>query len=105
MVSLFPIKTFNRRHNGLREDIAKKIEQMKPVFIRFPGGCIIEGTSLETMECWKDSIGPIEQRIDPSHEANRSYGLGFHEYFLFIFRKYLQFIHTRDPGKNRFNYR
>lgn len=60
MVSLFPEKTFKRRRNGLRQDIAEKVAALKPAFIRFPGGCIVEGEHLEDRYQWKHSIGKIE---------------------------------------------
>ncbi|MDE6381167.1 MAG: carbohydrate binding domain-containing protein [Muribaculaceae bacterium] len=85
MVSLFP-KTYNDRENGCREDLAMMLEGLKPKFVRFPGGCYIEGDgTLEGQRRfeWKKTIGPIEER--PGHfNANWGYpstdGLGFHEF-------------------------
>ncbi|MDE5795181.1 MAG: carbohydrate-binding protein [Muribaculaceae bacterium] len=85
MVSLFP-KTYMDRENGCREDLAKMLEGLKPKFVRFPGGCYIEGDgTLEGQRRfeWKKTIGPIEER--PGHfNANWGYpstdGLGFHEF-------------------------
>lgn len=90
MVSLFPAKTFRERPNGLREDIAKLLADMKPKFMRFPGGCLVHDGSLnpndrDSMYRWKNTIGPIEQR--PARRNNWRYnqtlGLGYYEYFLF----------------------
>lgn len=85
MVSLFP-KTYMDRENGCRIDLAKMLEGLKPKFMRFPGGCYIEGDgTLEGQRRfeWKKTIGPIEER--PGHfNANWGYpstdGLGFHEF-------------------------
>lgn len=84
VVSLFP-PTYKNRPNGCRPDLAKMLEDMKPAFFRFPGGCFVEGTSRNNKDNrfeWKKTIGPIEER--PGHEnVNWNYmvsdGLGFHE--------------------------
>lgn len=90
MVSLFPVGTFRGRSNGLREDIATLLAELKPKFMRFPGGCLVHDGSLNpddrnSMYRWKNTIGPVEQR--PSRRNNWSYnqtlGLGYYEYFLF----------------------
>lgn len=60
-ISLFPRKTFKSRPNGLRADLAQAIADLKPKFMRFPGGCLVHGHGLGNMYRWKDSIGPIEQ--------------------------------------------
>lgn len=57
MVSLFPTDTYQGRVNGLRADLAEKLEALQPKFLRFPGGCVVEGVSLELAYDWKDSIG------------------------------------------------
>lgn len=85
MVSLFP-ETYKNRENGCRRDLAEMLERLQPKFMRFPGGCYIEGDgTLEGQRRfeWKKTIGPIEQR--PGHfNANWGYpstdGLGFHEF-------------------------
>ncbi len=90
MVSLFPLRTFRERTNGLREDIAVMLADLKPKFMRFPGGCLVHDGSLNaedrnSMYRWKNTIGPIEQR--PARRNNWRYnqtlGLGYYEYFLF----------------------
>ncbi|CAM4083346.1 carbohydrate binding domain-containing protein [Paenibacillus alkaliterrae] len=90
MVSLFPAKTFRDRPNGMREDIAAMIAELKPKFMRFPGGCLVHDGSLNadernSMYRWKNTIGDIEQR--PARRNNWRYnqtlGLGYYEYFLF----------------------
>ena len=92
-VSLFPVKTYKGRENGLREDLAKALEDINPGVFRFPGGCIVEGTDLATRYAWKNTVGPVENR--PLNEnrwhytfTNRyfpdyfqTYGLGFFEFF------------------------
>ena len=95
MVSLFPERTFKRRRNGMREDIAEKVAALQPAFIRFPGGCIVEGEHLADRYQWKHTIGNIEERRQnsnrwqdaikhlPSPSYHQTYGLGFFEYFQF----------------------
>ena len=92
-VSLFPVKTYRGHENGLRMDVAKALEDLHPGVFRFPGGCIVEGTDLDTRYQWKNSVGPVENR--PLNENRwhytftqryfpdyfQSYGLGFFEYF------------------------
>ncbi len=92
-VSLFPVDTWKGHQNGMRKDIATALAELKPGVFRFPGGCIVEGTDLETRYQWKNSVGQVENR--PLNEnrwhytfAHRfypdyyqSYGLGFFEFF------------------------
>ena len=61
-ISLFPVKTWKGRENGLRVDLAQALYDLNPGVFRFPGGCIIEGNSLETRYQWKNSVGPVENR-------------------------------------------
>ncbi|BCJ94927.1 alpha-N-arabinofuranosidase [Anaerocolumna cellulosilytica] len=89
-VSLFPKDTYKGRRNGLRKDIATKLEELKPKFMRFPGGCLVHDGSLDpaardAMYRWKNTIGPLEER--PARRSNWGYnqtlGLGYYEYFQF----------------------
>ena len=92
-VSLFPRHTFNNRLNGLRADLAEALKALKPGVFRFPGGCIVEGTTIETRYQWKNTVGPVENRPFNINRWNytfphkkfpdyyQSYGLGFFEYF------------------------
>ncbi|HEU5395910.1 MAG TPA: alpha-L-arabinofuranosidase C-terminal domain-containing protein [Verrucomicrobiae bacterium] len=84
-VSLFPRKTFRDRPNGLRPDIARMIADLHPGFMRFPGGCVVEGATPENAYDWKKSIGPVEQReeIWNAWDYRRTHGMGFHEYLQF----------------------
>ncbi len=84
-VSLFPQKTFKNRKNGLRADLAQVLADLKPRFIRFPGGCVSHGNGIENMYRWRTTIGPLWER---KHQSNiwgyhQSKGLGFYEYFQF----------------------
>lgn len=93
-VSLFPVNTWKGHENGLRKDLAQALADIHPGVFRFPGGCIVEGTDLDTRYDWKKSVGPVENR--PLNENRwqytfthrffpdyyQSYGLGFYEYFL-----------------------
>ncbi len=84
-VSCFPVNTWNNRPNGLRSDIAKMIADMKPAFVRFPGGCVVEGGSPEMTYRWKDGIGPVEERYERWNAWNyrRTHGMGALEYLQF----------------------
>lgn len=89
-VSLFPEDTFMGRRNGMRKDIALKLKDMKPKFMRFPGGCLVHDGSLNpedrnSMYRWKNTIGPVEERPARRNSwgYNQSLGLGFFEYFQF----------------------
>lgn len=108
MVSLFPADTYKGRENGLRNDLAAMLEELQPKFLRFPGGCVIEGYNQETAYSWKDSVGagsdelPLEfngtygdvaarkqginiwtdiNAADDEWPGFMTYGLGFYEYF------------------------
>lgn len=85
MISLFPEKTFKNRPNGLRADLAQILADMKPRFIRFPGGCLVHGDGLGNMYRWKNTIGPLEQRKEQRNiwGYNQTAGLGYFEYFQF----------------------
>lgn len=94
MISLFPKDTWKSRPGGLRADLVQLLADLKPGFIRFPGGCIVEGRDLANRYQWKKTVGKIEDReliINRwnTEFANRStpdyfqsFGLGFYEYFL-----------------------
>lgn len=104
MISLFPSETYKNRENGIRKDIGEYLEALSPKFMRFPGGCAIEGTFVDNQYSWKDSIGngltftvngeettgDIAARplgVDIWHASQSdpyymTYGLGFYEYFL-----------------------
>jgi alpha-L-arabinofuranosidase len=93
MISLFPQHTWKERPNGLRADLVQLLADMKPGFIRFPGGCIVEGRELATRYQWKKTVGPVEDRKvivnrwntefahRPTPDYFQSFGLGFYEYF------------------------
>ncbi|OLF18034.1 alpha-L-arabinofuranosidase C-terminal domain-containing protein [Actinophytocola xanthii] len=95
MVSLFPRDTFRNRPNGMRRDLAEKVAALRPGFLRFPGGCLVNTGSHYGYEApnwerrrsyqWKDTIGPVEQRATNANfwGYNQSYGLGYYEYFQF----------------------
>jgi alpha-L-arabinofuranosidase len=83
MVSLFPENTFKNRENGLRQDLAQAIADMKPRFLRFPGGCITHGAGNANAYRWKNTVGDVAQR-KPNWNLwgyHQTYGLGFFEYF------------------------
>lgn len=94
MISLFPQKTWKNRPGGLRADLVQLLADLKPGFLRFPGGCIVEGRELATRYQWKKTIGKVEDREviinrwntefahRPAPDYFQSFGLGFYEYFL-----------------------
>jgi len=85
MVSLFPQNIFKNRSNGLRADLAQTIADLQPKFMRFPGGCLVHGDGLGNMYRWKNTIGPVEQRIEQRNiwGYHQTAGLGYFEYFQF----------------------
>ena len=92
-ISLFPVNTFKNRENGMRRDLAQALADLHPGIFRFPGGCIVEGTDLDTRYQWKNTVGPVENRplnqnrwehtFDYRYYPDyyQSYGLGFFEFF------------------------
>jgi alpha-L-arabinofuranosidase len=93
MVSLFPVDTWKHRPNGLRKDLVQLLADMHPGFLRFPGGCIVEGRQLATRYRWKTTVGDVAERrtlinrwndefdFRPAPDYFQSFGLGFYEYF------------------------
>lgn len=93
MLSLFPDDTWKNRPGGLRADMVQMLADMNPGFLRFPGGCIVEGYQLSTRYQWKKTVGPVEDRhliinrwnTEFAHRLTpdyfQSFGLGFFEYF------------------------
>jgi alpha-L-arabinofuranosidase len=92
-VSLFPENTWKKRPGGLRADMVQALADLKPGFLRFPGGCIVEGSELDKRYQWKQTIGPVEERPllinrwnyeflhRPAPDYFQTFGLGFFEYF------------------------
>lgn len=93
MISLFPQDTWKGRKNGLRKDIVQLLYDLHPGFLRFPGGCIVEGRTLARRYQWKKTVGDIKDRELLVNRWNtefqyklapdyyQSFGLGFFEYF------------------------
>lgn len=94
MISLFPQDTWKGRKGGLRKDLVQLLADLKPGFVRFPGGCIVEGRTLAERYQWKKTVGKVENRQQivnrwnmefkhrPAPDYYQSFGLGFYEYFL-----------------------
>jgi alpha-N-arabinofuranosidase len=84
-VSLFPTKTFKSRPNGMRLDLANYLADLKPAFVRWPGGCFVEGISVQSAPNWKRSLGPLEKRSGTyspwGYWSND--GIGYHEFLQF----------------------
>lgn len=93
MISLFPSDAWKNRPGGMRGDMMQLLADMKPGFIRFPGGCIVEGRDLANRYQWKKTLGPIDERHliinrwntefarRPAPDYFQTFGLGFYEYF------------------------
>lgn len=92
-ISLFPQDTWKGRKGGLRKDLVQLLADMKPGFVRFPGGCIVEGRTLAERYQWKKTVGKVENREllvnrwnmefshRPAPDYYQTFGLGFFEYF------------------------
>ena len=80
MVSLIPVKTW--KGHGLRPDLAESVDALKPAFLRFPGGCWVEGDDMAHMNHWKKTIGDVDVREPLWNIWNyfATHGLGYHEY-------------------------
>ena len=81
MVSLVPQDTY--KGHGLRKDLAETIAELKPKFVRFPGGCMLHGQGLDNIYHWKESVGPLKDR-KPAYNIwnyHQTRKLGFYEYF------------------------
>lgn len=85
VISLFPKNTFKGHKNGLRKDLAETVAGINPTFMRFPGGCVAHGDGLGNIYKWKNTIGPLESRVQQRNlwGYHQSMGLGFFEYFQF----------------------
>ena len=85
MVSLMPQDTY--KGHGLRKDLAQALADLKPKFMRFPGGCVVHGGGDGFWDTyrWKTTIGPTEQRksLKNTWGYHQSMGLGYFEYFQF----------------------
>ncbi len=93
MVSLQPVKTWKNRPQGLRADLVQMLADLQPGFMRFPGGCIVEGHVLANRYQWKTTIGNPEERKliinrwndefkhRPAPDYFQSFAVGFLEYF------------------------
>ncbi len=95
-ISLMPTDTWKGSdeskwpYGGMRKDLVQALYDLKPKFVRFPGGCIVEGNGFANRYRWKNTIGPLEQRREQYnlwYERSgddpywQSYGVGYHEYF------------------------
>ena len=93
MLSMFPDDTWKNRKEGLRADLVQLLADLEPGFLRFPGGCIVEGSDLSLRYQWKKTLGPISNRPTMINRWNtefghrltpdyfQTFGLGFYEYF------------------------
>lgn len=84
-VSLFPKKTYKNRPNGMRPDLAQTLADLRPQFVRFPGGCASHGQGINNIYHWQATVGDLWER---QHDMNiwnyhQTRGIGFYEYFQF----------------------
>ena len=117
LVSLFPAKTWKNRPGGLRADMVQALADLKPGFMRFPGGCIVEGSDLSRRYQWKKTLGPIAERPllinrwnyefvhRPAPDYYQSFGLGFFEFFQLLVKVWrgaqrAQSAHPKGFAKN-----
>ncbi|MGN0556145.1 MAG: alpha-L-arabinofuranosidase C-terminal domain-containing protein [Candidatus Fimenecus sp.] len=92
-VCLYPQKSYGYgtdtwKYTSLRQDLFDALYALHPAFLRFPGGCVAEGDSLENLFNWKDTVGPLESRKqfhnlwrNAELDYNNSFSVGYHEYF------------------------
>ncbi|WP_198510379.1 alpha-L-arabinofuranosidase C-terminal domain-containing protein [Bacillus solitudinis] len=72
------------RNYRLRKDLVNALVDLHPTFLRFPGGCISEGSYIwDNVYEWKDSVGDIELRKENFNVWGymMTMGLGYMEYF------------------------
>ena len=94
MISLFPSKTWKHRPGGMRADLVQLLADLKPGFLRFPGGCVVEGNVLTNRYQWKTTLGPVAERkmiinrwndngikSHPAPDYYQTFGIGFFELF------------------------
>ncbi len=84
-ISLFSQETFKGHPNGLRKDLAEVIADLKPRFVRFPGGCATHGQGIDNIYHWQATVGELWERQPDMNiwSYHQTRGLGFHEYFQF----------------------
>jgi alpha-L-arabinofuranosidase len=80
MVSLLPDQTW--KNHGLRIDLGEALDALHPKFLRFPGGCWVEGDDFAHMNHWKNTVGGVDTRTPLWNiwGYNATHGLGYHEY-------------------------
>ncbi len=80
MVSLMPQQKWGK--SGVRPDLGKALDDLRPAFFRFPGGCWVEGEEIAQRYQWKNTVGPVDTRIPLWNiwDYNATHGLGYHEY-------------------------
>lgn len=80
MVCVAPEKTW--KNHGLRPDLCDMLAGLKPAFMRFPGGCWVEGNTMAEAYRWKQTIGdPAERRTQFNlWQYHATHALGYHEY-------------------------
>lgn len=86
MVSLMPVERTGTQWpgGGMRTDLVEALADLHPRFLRFPGGCVVEGSYVrENAYDWKKSVGPVEERreIGNTWGGMQTMGVGFYEYF------------------------
>lgn len=84
-VSLFPEDTYKGRENGMRKDVALMLEGLRPAFIRWPGGCIVEGITLKNRVEWKKTLG------DPAARPGQYDTWGYRNTYGFGYKEFLDF--------------
>ena len=83
---MFPENTFCGHKNGLREDVAGMLRDLRPDFVRWPGGCIVKGLTMDNRIKWKETIGDIVKRPGEYNlwGYRSTYGFSYHEFLQFL---------------------
>ena len=99
-VSLFPQNTFKGRKNGQRADVAQMLVDLHPKFMRWPGGCIVEGATYENRVKWKETLGdPMTRRGEWDVWGYRAtWGMGYHEFLQFCEDLHMDAMFVNNAG-------
>jgi alpha-N-arabinofuranosidase len=84
-ISLSPANSYKNRPYSFRSDVVKMLEGLKPAFMRWPGGCVVEGATVENRIKWKETLGDPAQRKGEYMKwgYRNTYGFGYHEFLQF----------------------
>lgn len=95
-VTLVPIESYGFydeewKYSSIRTDLFDTLKGLSPKFIRFPGSIVSKGKSITKRYSWKNTIGPLEERVQNvnlwtdtarGRNYNNSNSIGYYEYFM-----------------------